>query len=112
MVSRLKARTASWLVALLFASPFAAADETSDAPARTFHSALLDNFFGDWQVTHKFGSGRTAENTLHVEWVLNHQFLELHYRDVATPPKLMRQKNKGKWFVFAEDKFTRDEAKP
>ena len=25
---------------------------------------------------------------------------------------LMRQKNKGKWSVFAEDKFTRDEAKP
>jgi hypothetical protein len=111
--------------------------------------------------------------------VLNHQFLELHYRDVGTPPKyeaivfighdntsercvahwidvfggrfsetlgygkldekeklmslvfeypdgpfqntfrldpetkpLMRQKNKGKWSVFAEDKFTRDKAKP
>ena len=48
---------------------------------------LLDNLVGDWQVERKFGSGRRAENTLHVEWVLDHQFLELHYRDVATPPK-------------------------
>ena len=181
MVSRLKSPTATWLIALLCAPPFAAGDETSDGPAHTFHSALLDNFVGDWQVTHKFGSRRTAENTLHVEWVFNHLFLELHYRDVATPPKyeaivfigydnpsercvahwidvfggrfsetlgygkldekeklmslvfeypdglfqntfrfdpetktwtsLMRQKNKGKWSVFAEDKFTRDEAK-
>jgi hypothetical protein len=80
MVSRLRSRTATWLIALLCASPFAAADETSDGPAHTFHSALLDNFVGDWQVARKLGSGRTVENTLHVEWVLNHQFLELHYR--------------------------------
>jgi hypothetical protein len=145
-----------------------------------FHDALLDNLVGDWHVERKFGSGRTAENTLHVEWVLDHQFVELHYRDVSTPPKyqamvfigydaeehryvchwidtfggqfsalgrgkidkeeraieftfdykdgpltnrfsfdpatktwtsLMRQRNKGKWKLFAEDKFTRIETK-
>ena len=52
-----------------------------------FEDALLDNLVGDWRVERKFGSGRRAENTLHVEWVLDHQFLELRYRDVATPPK-------------------------
>jgi hypothetical protein len=145
-----------------------------------FEDALLDNLVGDWHVERKFGSGRTAENTLHAEWVLDHQFLELHYRDITTPPKyeaivfigydardqryvchwidnfggefsafgsgksdserhvikfafnykdgpftnkfsfdpaartwtsLMRQKDKGEWKLFAEDKFTRVEQK-
>jgi hypothetical protein len=52
-----------------------------------FEDALLDNLVGDWRVERKFDSGRRAENTLHVEWVLDHQFLELRHRDVATPPK-------------------------
>jgi Protein of unknown function (DUF1579) len=52
-----------------------------------FHDRLLDNLVGDWHVERKLGSGRTAENALHAEWVLGHEFLELHYRDLATPPK-------------------------
>jgi hypothetical protein len=48
---------------------------------------FLDNLVGDWHIDRKFGSGRVAENTVHAEWVLNHQFVELHYRDVAVPPK-------------------------
>jgi Protein of unknown function (DUF1579) len=145
-----------------------------------FQDALLDNLVGDWHVERKFGSGRTAENTLHAEWVLDHQFLELHYRDMAMPPKyqamvfigynpgdqryvchwidnfggefsalgsgkidrerhaieftfnykdgrftnrfsfdpttktwtsLMRQKDKGEWKLFAEDRFTAVERK-
>jgi hypothetical protein len=145
-----------------------------------FRDALLDNLVGDWHVERKFGNGRMVENTVHVEWVLNHQFIELHYRDLATPPKyeatvfigydtaeqryvchwidnfggqfsalghgkidnekraieftfdyrdgpftnkfsfdpatktwisLMRQQEKGEWKLFAEDRFTRMEAK-
>jgi hypothetical protein len=58
-----------------------------NAERAKFQDAPLDNLVGDWRVDRKFGSGRIAENTLHVEWVLEHEFLELHYRDVATPPK-------------------------
>lgn len=145
-----------------------------------FQDALLDNLVGDWHVERKFGSGRTGENTVHAEWVLDHQFLELHYRDIATPSKyeamvfigydagdqryvchwidnfggefsalgsgkideerhsikftfnfkdgpftngfsfdpatktwtsLMRQKDKGEWKLFAEDRFTPVEQK-
>src|SRR5213592_1039505 len=60
---------------------------SSGAERTKFQDTLLDNLVGDWHVERKFGSGRTAENTLHAEWVLDHQFLELHYRDVATPSK-------------------------
>ena len=157
------------------------AEESLDGRAHPFQDPLLEKLVGDWHVACKFGSGRTAENTLRAEWVLNHQFVELHYRDVATPPKyeamvfigydnaseryvahwidvfggrfsetlgygkldeaahairfvfeypdgpftntftfdsktktwtsLMRQKDKGQWSTFAEEKFTRAETK-
>ena len=58
-----------------------------DGRDHPFHDALLDNLVGDWHVEVKFGSGRMADNTMHAEWVLSHQFLLLHYRDTATPPK-------------------------
>jgi hypothetical protein len=48
---------------------------------------LLDNLVGDWHVTRKSSDGRTSESSLHVEWVLNHQFLELHYRALVSPPE-------------------------
>jgi hypothetical protein len=47
---------------------------------------LLEKLVGDWNVERKFPSGRTATNVVHVEWALQHQFVELHYRDVVTPP--------------------------
>lgn len=56
-------------------------------PTAALKDPFLDNFVGNWHVERKFGSGRTAENTMRAEWVLDHQFLELHYRDIATPPK-------------------------
>ena len=54
-------------------------------PPPELKDPFLDNLVGNWHVERKFGSGRTAENTVHAEWVLDHQFLELHYLDVATP---------------------------
>jgi hypothetical protein len=149
-------------------------------PTPELKGPFLDKLIGNWHVERKFGSGRTAENTVHVEWVLDHQFLELHYCDIATPPKyeamvfigynagaqnyichwidnfggefsavgagkidnerhaieftfnyndgpltnkfsfdpatktwtsLMRQKDKGEWKLFAEDRFTPVEQK-
>jgi hypothetical protein len=59
----------------------------SDPARGQFRDTFLDNLVGDWHVERKFGNGRMVENTVHVEWVLNHQFIELHYRDLATPPK-------------------------
>src|SRR5438874_1603666 len=44
-----------------------------------FFDSLLDHLVGDWHVTRKFASGRMAENAVHAEWVLNHQFMELHF---------------------------------
>src|SRR3982750_2234663 len=49
--------------------------------------ALLNKLVGDWQVERKMASGRIEKNVVHSEWVLQHQFVELHYRDAASPPR-------------------------
>jgi hypothetical protein len=40
---------------------------------------FLDNFVGDWRVERKKGNGQTVQTSVHVEWVLRHQFIQLHY---------------------------------
>jgi hypothetical protein len=57
------------------------------ARGKGLNDPLLDKLVGDWTVERKFGSGRMATNSVRAEWVLQHQFVELHYRDVATPAK-------------------------
>ena len=47
---------------------------------------LLDKLVGTWHIVREFKS-RKAENSAMVEWVLNHQFLRIHMKDVMEPPK-------------------------
>ena len=77
-----------FIIALL-SSVLASADrltaqETLDGRSRIFHDELLEKLVGDWQLTRKIG-GQTVGNTVKVEWVLNHQFLRVHMKDVKTP---------------------------
>jgi hypothetical protein len=62
------------------------AQQPLDGPSRVFHDELLDNLVGDWKITRKF-KARTVDNTATVEWVLNHQFLLIHMKDVNSPPQ-------------------------
>src|SRR5690349_13649496 len=48
---------------------------------------LLDELVGDWQVTRTFRSGRTVQNNVHAEWVLNHQWLKLEYPPSRRQPR-------------------------
>ena len=61
------------------------AQEPLDGRSRIFHDDLLDNLAGDWKLTRKI-RGQTLENTVKAEWVLNHQFLLVHMKDVNSPP--------------------------
>jgi hypothetical protein len=63
------------MVLLLFlgAAMFAA------GPPPALKDPFLDNFVGDWSVARKMGNGRTIESTVRSEWVLKHQFIQLHY---------------------------------
>jgi hypothetical protein len=69
---------------LIFTAPLHAQDSTR---GKGLNDPLLDKLIGDWNVERTFGGGRTAKNIVHAEWVLQHQFVELHYRDAAAPPK-------------------------
>jgi len=65
--------------------PAAGADEPPDGPKRIFQDPFIDNLVGDWKLTRKI-RGKQVENSLKAQWVLNHQFLQLHMKDVADPP--------------------------
>jgi hypothetical protein len=60
-------------------------DEPPDGPKRIFKDDFIENLAGNWKLTRKI-RGATVENTVKAEWVLTHQFLQLHMKDVANPP--------------------------
>jgi hypothetical protein len=79
-------RTLSLFALLLTSFVSVYAQEPLDGSNRPFKDDLLENLVGDWKLTGQMRT-RTVENTVKVEWVLNHQFLRIHFRDVATPPQ-------------------------
>jgi hypothetical protein len=83
--ARGRRRTFAHLVTWALAS-CAVAQEPSAAPSRTFQDPLLDSLAGKWNVAREI-RGKVEKNTLDAEWVLLHQFLQLHMKDLATPPK-------------------------
>ena len=62
----------------------AMADDPPEGPKRLFQDEFLENLVGEWKLTRQI-RGRTVENTVKATWVLNHQFLQLHFEDVAQP---------------------------
>ncbi len=57
-----------------------------DGRGGRFEDDLLSNLEGEWVLKRQI-AGRDVENTASVTWVLQHQFLLLRMRDVATPSK-------------------------
>jgi hypothetical protein len=61
------------------------AQQQIDGPKARFDDPFIANLAGDWELTRSI-RGKTITNKVKAEWVLNHQFLQLHMIDVATPP--------------------------
>ena len=72
------------MIAVLSSSAHLNAQDPLDGPGRIFNDDLLNNLAGDWKLKREI-QGRTVENTVRVEWVLNHQFLRIHMQDVKKP---------------------------
>jgi hypothetical protein len=72
-------------VACLVGRPLAAAEPQLDGPQHIFRDNLLDHLVGEWKVTRKM-RGRMSDSTARVEWILNHQFLQVHVKGVEKPP--------------------------
>ena len=70
---------------LLLAALPVLAQEPADGPQSIFHDAFIDKLVGEWRLVREI-RGREVENTVSADWVLNHQFLRIHMKDVADPP--------------------------
>jgi len=60
------------------------AQEPLDGRKVIFHDDLLDNLAGDWKLTRTI-KGRLTVNSVRAQWVLDHQFLLVHMKDVSEP---------------------------
>jgi hypothetical protein len=68
---------------IVVSSAVVAFSQDLDGPKHAFSDALLDHMVGNWKLTGNV-MGHTAEHTVSVEWVLNHQFLRIHEKDNAS----------------------------
>jgi hypothetical protein len=56
-----------------------------DGPTARFDDDFISKLEGRWKLTRAI-RGTEVKNTLEARWVLNHQFLQIHMIDAATPP--------------------------
>jgi hypothetical protein len=61
-------------------------DEPATPRHRPLEDRFLQNLVGDWTISRRT-RGTVVTNTLRAEWVLQHQFVQLHMKDVAEPPE-------------------------
>lgn len=88
MLRRQFIRSSIAALAALSARPALAqsAQSAVDGPRGRFDDDLISRLEGSWRISRQI-RGTTVENTAKATWVLNHQFLQLHMRDTASPPK-------------------------
>ncbi len=55
------------------------AQSTEDTTGNLFHDDLLNHLVGKWYVT-SFAHGSPFTATIDADWVLNHQFLHIHFK--------------------------------
>jgi hypothetical protein len=88
------------LVVFLLPAPVPArAEEPPDGPKRIFQDEFIENLTGDWKLTRKIRDTQ-AGNTVRVEWVLNHQFLQVHMKDTASPLVLIGYSHADRHYVI------------
>ena len=58
---------------------------TSVIPKQVLKDDLLDSMVGHWRLNGKY-EGQAVDHSVEVKWVLHHQFLEIHEKDL-NPPK-------------------------
>jgi hypothetical protein len=74
------------LVGLCFPPRLAPSQEKAEPaasviPKQVLHDDLLDKMVGTWRLSGKF-EGQSVSHSVEVRWVLHHQFLEIHEKDV------------------------------
>src|SRR5262249_23059667 len=72
------------LFSCFFAAPGQDATQPLDGVQHQFRDEFLSQMCGKWILTGAI-RGKAVRHTLDVEWVLNHQFLQIHEKDTAAP---------------------------
>jgi len=67
-----------------------------------FHDDLLENLVGSWRVTGVV-AGQRIKHNCDAGWVLNHQFLKVHFLDVT--PRRQRKGGEGRDPRYEADVF-------
>jgi len=68
--------------------------DTLKCDPNRFEDELLNKLAGQWDLTGKIGN-RPVENNFSAQWILNHQFIELNFVDVASPPSYIAKVSIG-----------------
>jgi hypothetical protein len=77
------------VVGLCFAARPALSQEKSEPaasaiPKQVLNDDLLAKMEGKWRMSGKF-EGQAVNHSVEVRWVLNHQFLQIHEKDINSP---------------------------
>jgi len=83
---------ALWMLAVLafcMAPRLALCQEKAEStasviPKRVLQDDLLDKMVGKWRLTGSF-EGQRVNHAVEARWVLNHQFIEIHEKDLTQP---------------------------
>jgi len=62
------------------------ADERKDGPGIRFNDDLVSRLEGRWELTRTM-RGQESKSAVKADRVLDHQFLRVRMKDLATPPK-------------------------
>lgn len=71
---------------LVFVTHLSFGQETAKCDQSIFKDTLLDKLTGQWVASGTVGSDKVVYNFF-VQWVLNHQFLEMDFADTAATPE-------------------------
>ena len=66
-----------------------------------WHDDLVEHFVGTWNIDGNV-MGRPAHHTVNAEWVLNHQFLQIHEQTAQTAPA-NESRYDALWFLGYDD---------
>jgi hypothetical protein len=72
-------------IVLISSSVYAQESTNLDGPKGRFQDDLISKLEGTWHLTRQI-RGKEVGNSVSATWVLNHQFLQVHMKDVKNPP--------------------------
>ena len=72
-------------VFLISASVQSQDSEEAGGSKGIFQDDLISKLEGTWHLTRRI-RGTEVQNTVSANWVLNHRFLQIHMKDVKSPP--------------------------